>query len=315
MELVKEQIQFSSKIDLHRISALRIEPENKAEIKGILQIVHGMCEYKERYLPLMEYFSNKGYLCVIHDHRGHGKSVVTPEDLGYFYDGGYKGMIEDIHEMTRLTKEYVTTILPEKKLPYILMGHSMGSLAVRCFMKRYSMEIDKLIVMGCPSPQPGVIPGLCFLEVIKTIKGPRGRSKLADFVVMDSRYEKQFKEEGIKRAWLNSDVSEVERYNKDSYCNFSFTLNGYVNLVKLNMETYSLKGYENRNSNIPICFFSGQQDPCRISDQAFLQALNVMKNAGFTNVTSKLYPNMRHEILLEPDKAIVYEDLLQFIEG
>ena len=67
--------------------------------KGIVQIVHGMCEHKERYIPFMEYLSDAGYICIIHDHRGHGESVISEEDLGYMYKGGWQALVEDIHSV------------------------------------------------------------------------------------------------------------------------------------------------------------------------------------------------------------------------
>ena len=113
--------------------------------KGIVQIVHGMCEHKERYIPFMEYLSDAGYICIIHDHRGHGESVISEEDLGYMYKGGWQALVEDIHSV-RLEAE---KMFPS--LPYTLIGHSMGSMAVRSYTKRYDDTIDTLFVCGCPS--------------------------------------------------------------------------------------------------------------------------------------------------------------------
>jgi len=314
MEIKETKFTFNSKEDILKLSAIRVEPQNPEDVKGIVQLVHGMCEYKERYMDFMRYLAGKGYICVIHDHRGHGESVKSKEDLGYMYEGGYKALIEDIHLLTKMTKEYALQELSKVDLPYILLGHSMGSLAVRCYIKKYDNEIDKLVVVGCPSPQAGVLPGLAFINVLKAVKGAHAHSKLADFLVMDSRYEKKFKAEKLKHSWVNSDKEAVYRYNDDPYCNFTFTLDGYDNLVRLNMETYSAKGYEVNNKNLPIRFFSGKEDPCGISVEAIEKAISVIKNAGYVNVSKQLYDNMRHEILNEPEHEMVYSDILEFIE-
>ena len=130
------------------LSVLRIEPDLSRPIKGIVQLVHGMSEYKERYVDFMKYLAENGYITVIHDHRGHGESIKEKDDLGYLYEGGYEALIEDIHEITLETKEYVKEELGLSDRPYILLGHSMGSLAVRCYIKKYDDEIDKLCVLG-----------------------------------------------------------------------------------------------------------------------------------------------------------------------
>ena len=125
------QYSFPSKADGLEISCLAVVPElgRDEKYKGIIQIVHGMSEYKERYLPFMEYMAERKYVSVIHDHRGHGKSVRSKEDLGYMYGGGADAMLQDIHTVNCLIRDH----FPE--LPLILFGHSMGSLAVRAMRR------------------------------------------------------------------------------------------------------------------------------------------------------------------------------------
>lgn len=118
---------------------------DNAKVKGILQIVHGMAEHKERYIPFMEFMANNGYACVIHDHRGHGASILSSDDLGYFYDGGYEAMIADAIQIG----EWMQQQYPE--VPLYLFGHSMGSMVVRSYTKRYDKNLDGLIVCGSPS--------------------------------------------------------------------------------------------------------------------------------------------------------------------
>lgn len=334
MKTIENKYSFKSKADGLDISVLRIEPENVQQIKGIVQLVHGMCEHKERYIDFMKYLAERGYLCVIHDHRGHGESIKNFDDRGYMYEGGYKALIEDTHEVTLMTKGYVQELTQqlrsnnpenntennlannteEHAMPYILLGHSMGSMVVRCYAKQYDNEIDKLAVLGCPSKLPGMVPGLALINVFKAIFGGHARSKIIDYLVSGSNYEKRFANEKLSHAWLNSDKQEVQKYLDDPYCMFNFTLNGYYNLVKLTMETYSAKNYKMANRKLLIHFFSGADDPCAISWNDLNKAMDMMKNAGYTNVTGKMYENMRHEILLEPKKMEVYEDILSFIK-
>lgn len=141
------QYSFPSKADGLEISCLAVVPElgRDEKYKGIIQIVHGMSEYKERYLPFMEYMAERKYVSVIHDHRGHGKSVRSKEDLGYMYGGGADAMLQDIHTVNCLIRDH----FPE--LPLILFGHSMGSLAVRAYAAHHDGCMDMLIVCGSPS--------------------------------------------------------------------------------------------------------------------------------------------------------------------
>jgi alpha-beta hydrolase superfamily lysophospholipase len=298
--------------DKLELSVLRFEPESPDEIKGIVQLVHGMNEYKERYIPFMEYLTDHGYITVIHDHRGHGASVKTPDDLGYMYEGGYEAFIEDAHEITLETKAYAKELIKEE-LPYILLGHSMGSMVVRCYLRKYDADIDKLVVIGCPSKKLGMKPGLALIKMAVKMKGERTRSKFISDLVMGD-YEKKFKKEEVPHMWVNSDPEKVKKYNEDPLCNYTFTLNGYLNLVKLTMLTYTDGGYVMNNPNLPIRFFSGADDPCAVNEKAFKEAQELLRKQGYKDVAGKMYPNLRHEILNEDEKDKVYEDILNFIK-
>ena len=131
---VKKTVYLTSKQDGLKLHVLLMEPEE--EPKGIVQIVHGMAEHKERYEPFMEMLCKQGYISIIHDHRGHGKSIRAKEDLGYFYDESGKAIVEDVHQITQWAKDRYG------EMPYHLFGHSMGSLVVRCYLKKYDNELD-----------------------------------------------------------------------------------------------------------------------------------------------------------------------------
>ena len=303
-----------SKADGLELSVLRIEPENPEEIKGIVQLVHGMNEYKERYIPFMNYLAKNGYLTVIHDHRGHGASVKSPDDLGYMYEGGYVGLVRDTHNITKEIKAYAKELTGKDNLPFTLLGHSMGSMVVRCYIRKFDKDIDKLCVIGSPSKQAGMKAGVMLIRLIEKFKGERARLMLIAGLVMGS-YEKAFAKEEIPHAWVNSNPEEVKKYNADPLCNYCFTLNGFENLVKLTMLTYKDGDFIMENPDLPIRFFSGADDPCAINEKAFRSAIEFLKKQGYKDVDGKMYSGMRHEILNEPGKARVFNDILEFIEG
>ena len=294
------------------LSVLRTEPENISEIKGIVQLVHGMDEYKERYLPFIEYLTEHGFITVIHDHRGHGRSIKAPDDLGYFYEAGYKALIEDIHEITLEIKEYAAELTGRTDLPLILFGHSMGSMAVRCYIRKYDADISKLVISGCPSELPGARPGLFMIKLFKILNGERERNKFIAKLCMGS-YEKRFKNEGLPHSWINSDPDAVMKYNSDPLCSYIFTLNGFENLVRLTILTYTDRGYAMKNPSLPIRFYSGADDPCAINEEAFNKAIELLKKQGYSDVAGKMYEGMRHEILNEPEHQKVFDEILEFI--
>ena len=194
MNMLKRRIEASS--DGLMLAMLISEPVG--EPKGIVQIVHGMCEHKERYIPFMEYLAEKGYITVIHDHRGHGKSVKNPDDLGYMYGGGAEAMLQDIGTVNKEIHRH----FPD--LPVILFGHSMGSLAVRAFAAEHDDCIDMLIVCGSPSENKARPLGKAIACVEGRILGAHHKSKLLEAMSLGA-YAMKFRGEGNRNSWICSD--------------------------------------------------------------------------------------------------------------
>lgn len=295
---------FSTKDNL-QLDALACIPE---KIEGVIQIAHGMCEVKERYKLFMGYMANKGYLCVIHDHRGHGESVKSDEDLGYFYDGGYKALVEDIYTVMGVVKAKV-----KPDTPYVLIGHSMGALAARVFMKKYDNHINKLVLLGNPSKPFLTKLGICIAKVLGKLKGKKEHSKLLDWITVDSPYESKFRE-GIKFAWMTSDLEEVRRFNAHPKCGLPFTISGYEELAKLTQSAYTKEGWELKNPDIPILIASGREDPCHLGPDNFGKGVRHLKKVGYHNIKARLYGKKRHELLNEKGKTRVYKDIYEFIK-
>ena len=68
---MKYESSFKSEADGLEISVMALIPDKKP-YRAVVQLVHGMSEHKERYIPFMQYLAKLGYVVVIHDHRGHG---------------------------------------------------------------------------------------------------------------------------------------------------------------------------------------------------------------------------------------------------
>ena len=287
------------------LSLLWLEPET--EPKGILQISHGMSEYKERYLPFMEYLAKRGYICAIHDHRGHGKSVKYKSDLGYMYGGKEVALVEDLHQVTSWLKERYPG------LPLYLLGHSMGSLIARNYLKRYDFELEKLILTGPPCENGAADVGLFLSRIEKRFRGAHHKSKLLE-VMAFGPYALKFKEEKSRSSWVCSDKEVVKDYDASEYCGFTFSADAFESLMLLMKGTYSKKGWNLMKPELPILFLAGAEDPCAGGGRKFVKELQFMKAVGYRKVTGKMYPKMRHEILNETKKEMVYENIYQYLE-
>lgn len=299
-----ENFTVESSYDKLPLSCTVCRPDGEA--KAIFQIVHGMCEYKERYADFMEFLAQNGFVAAAHDHRGHGKSVRDNGELGWFNDKKAEAIVGDAVQVTKALKEKYPG------LPVVLFGHSMGSMVVRCYIQKHDGEIDKLVVCGSPSKNSLAGLGVAMAKAVSLFKGERYRSgTLAQLSTGNG--DKKFPGEG-KNAWLTRDQAVVSAYNADEKCNFTFTCNGFENLFRLMKKTYDGGRYEVNNPNLPIFFVSGSDDPVLVNEEKWLKAQAHLRSVGYKNVSGKLYHQMRHEILNERGKEEVYADLLSFAQ-
>lgn len=304
----KREFTLQSKYDNLALSCAEYTAEGvtQTNAKGVVQIVHGMCEYKERYEDFIDYLTQNGYIVFAHDHRGHGGSVTANENLGYFGDKKGEAIVDD----AALVTDEIRRLHPG--LSVTLFGHSMGSLVVRAYIQKYEEKIDKLIVCGSPSKNSLAGFGLMLNGVISAFRGKKYRSRLMANASTGGGDDK-FPGEG-KNAWLTRDKTVVEKYNADEKCNFVFSCNGFSNLLHLVKNAYKKKKYSAKHSDLPIFFMAGADDPVIGSEKKWLAAQQFLRDVGYKNVTGKLYPKMRHEILNELGKEEVYADALAFIE-
>jgi alpha-beta hydrolase superfamily lysophospholipase len=273
---------------------------------AIVQLLHGMCEYKERYLAFMERLVDAGYACIIHDHRGHGGSVLSSEDYGYMYDAHGQTLVEDSHQITIYAKR------KWPGLPLVLFGHSMGSLIARVYLKTYDYEPAAVILSGPPCDNSAAPFGLALVKSLSKVHGGRSRDARIDSLSVGV-YSKAFP--GKSRcAWICTDEKVVSAYEANPLCHYTFTLNGYECLMELLSATYSKKGWHLTNPALPILFAAGTEDPCAGSLEDFKHTVMHPWKMGYFHVQWKRYEGMRHEILNEPNADTVINDFLYFIK-
>ena len=214
--------------------------------------------------------------------------------------------MEDLHQVTCWIKEQ----FPGK--PVYMLGHSMGSLAARVYLKDYDRELEKLILTGPPSANPAVDLGLFLTVLQKKLRGGRFRSKTIQ-VLAFGPYAARFPGEGSESAWICSDKKVIEDYDQSEYCGFVFTADAFQGLFRLLKDTYSPKGWKMQNPRLSVLFLGGEEDPCIGGGRKFVKQLQFLKSVGYQHVPGKMYPGMRHEILNEVEKEKVYANILSYL--
>ena len=305
---MKQEFYYPSRDGKTQIHAIEWIPEG--EMKGVLQICHGMVEYINRYDEFAEFMAGHGYYVTGHDHLGHGKSIQTEEDLGYFNEiRGNQYVIGDIHKLRELTM---------KKHPgvtYYMLGHSMGSFLLREYLTMYGTGLAGAIIMGTGYQGALVLnAGQLVCKVIAVFKGWKYRSKFVDNLSFGS-YNKKFEPAETTKDWITSDKERKKKYVDDPLCSYMFTLGAYYQMFE-GMKVLTRKDSIARiPKELPILFVSGEDDPVGAFGKGVIKVYEKYKSAGIHNLSIHLYKGDRHEILNEVNRKDVYEDLRRWIES
>ena len=227
--------------------------------------------------------------------------------MGYFGDkDGYKDIIADAKSVMDIAKkEY-----PDK--PYIISGHSMGSLIMRCFINEYGCCFDGAVFIGTSGSNPLANVSIALTSVISKFKGTTYKSDFLKKVGFGA-YDKPF-EHRTDYDWGTRDSASVDDYQADEYCGYTFSTAGYKDLAKLVMECNTDEWANRINKDMPVLLISGSMDPVGNYEKGVKEVYERLKKTGHTNVDIKLYPEARHEILNEINKEEVYDYINNFIE-
>ncbi len=308
---MRETFAFLSADGQTQIHGVRWTPEG--EPRFVMQLVHGMVEFIDRYGSFAEFLASHGILVVGHDHLGHGDSVISKDKWGFMTADNPSGvLVEDMHAVRTLTQKRY----PD--LPYFILGHSMGSYLLRKYLALHGEGLAGAVIMGTGFVAPGMAGfGKSLCGALANLRGWEHRSGMIAGLAMGGGAYKQFDSTGKEpeRSWLTHDTAIVDKYYKEPRCNFRFTLSGYKGLFEAVAFSCDPKNVALIPKDLPLLLTSGDQDPVGDMGEGVRKVDALLRKAGVKDVTLKLWPGDRHEILNELDREAVYADILQWLEA
>lgn len=281
----------------------------EGEVRAAVIVVHGMEEHRRRYVPLADALTADGCAVMTYDLPGHGESVAEGEPLGWF---GKKNGWQTLVNSAVQAALYMKKKFPDVPLWYF--GHSMGTMIGRCFLQENDTLIDGCILSGAPCYNSAAPAAKAIVSAVKAVKGGKGHSKMLDNL-MTGTFNKDIRNPRTPCDWIAYNTDDVDAYVADPLCGVPFTVQGYGDLVDGMLQMNDVDAYLCSVPDLPIWFLSGEDDPCRGGDKGFEASMDVLKKAGYTNVHSRLYPHMRHEILNEKDGDAVRRDICAIIRN
>ena len=287
-------------VDGYELCVHVFEVENS---KAVIEIAHGMEEHQERYEGFVEYLNKAGFTVVTADMRGHGKNAKL---LGYFES---KNAADLLVEDQLVIAKYIKDNYLDQKI--YLFAHSMGTIIARNTLLKNSKTFDKVCLCGYPNYQAAAGIGRMLAKLIMAIKGEKYKSPLLESMAVGA-FNKAIKNPKTPVDWISVNEDNVKAYIEDPLSGVAFSTSAYVALFTLVINMHKPQNYVDVNSTCPLLCISGKDDPCTGGEKGTEDSINVLKQAGFENIKKISYDNMRHEILNEADRELVYKDVVDF---
>ena len=276
--------------------------------RAVVQIVHGMAEHSARYARLAEALTQHGYAAYADDHRGHGKTVASPEQLGHFGD----------EDSWQLAVEDQLTLAEEIKsrhpgVPVVALGHSMGSFLVRSALLKRPSEWTALVLSGTGHSLPAVQRLNRLTPRLERARlGKRGKSWLIRKFSFDA-FNAKFDKPRTNADWLSRDAAEVDKYVADPLCGFECSVQLWYDMFGGLAQIFSDAALRKLPRDLPIYVMSGARDPVG-GDLSEIRKLHTgLQKAGLRNVTVRAYPEARHELFNELNRDEVTRELIAWL--
>ena len=290
-----------------RIHGCRWEPQGSP--KGVIQIVHGIAEHIERFEPLAIYLSSLDYVVVAEDHMGHGRSISEECPRGYF-KGGWFAAVED----TKTLMKYTMTKYPG--VPYVILGISMGSFMVRTLLAKYPASgISGAVICGTAWQDKTLLnTARMACNLICRTAGEEKPSPMLQ-KLMFGTYNKGIVKPQSPNSWLCRDEDVVMAYDEDPLCGFAAAAGLYRDMMEGISYIQDPDHIGAMEKTLPVLFIAGDRDPVGNYGKGVEACAEAFCSAGMEQVTVKLYPEDRHDVLNELDKLTVWTDLTDWIES
>lgn len=307
--MIKKEFYFDSRDGKNKIHAVRWMPDSQDAAACVVQVVHGMAEYAERYEEFARFMTDRGIIVTGEDHLGHGKSVGEKGVYGYFCEQDPATvLVRDVHRLKKMTQE----LYPD--LPYVILGHSMGSFIVRNYMCRYGTGIAAAVILGTGMQPMAVLRiSRAAAQIQKAFLGSDHVSRLIDKAAFGG-YNRRVKNVRTPSDWLTRDSERVDRYIADPMCGFVFTVNGFGALFELIARLYKKENLARIPGKLPVYMASGTGDPVGGYGKGVRKAYDSLRSAGLENIELKLYEGGRHELINETNRSQVMQDIYEWLK-
>jgi alpha-beta hydrolase superfamily lysophospholipase len=288
MSASREPLRVDFPSDGLTVAAYRWDPDGAPA--AIVQVTHGMGEHALRYAGLAQALNARGMVVYAQDHRGHGATAKSENELGQIGEQGWTELVGDISRLrARAVQEHPA-------VPLVLLGHSMGSFAVQQYLLDHSQDVSA-----------AVLTGTAVLDLLEPALNLDEPLDLAMFNV-------PFQPARTDYDWLSRDQAQVDKYVSDPRCGFGLDPAAAKAMFAAARQMADRSRVAGMRPDLPVYIAAGEMDPVNGQLTLVTALVDRYTSAGLTDVTLKIYPQARHEIFNETNRDEVIADLITWLD-
>jgi alpha-beta hydrolase superfamily lysophospholipase len=273
----------------------------------VVQVAHGAAEHAARYKRFGEFLNQAGYLVYADDHRGHWRTAGSLDKAGIAGDDGWNGMVDDL----KLINDHIRKENPG--LPLFLFGHSMGSFMAQQYIQQWGKSLTGVVLSGTTGSLGENLPET--IAAVEAETAANGRdAPSAVFGAMFGGFAAPFPPVRTGFEWLSRDEAEVQKYVDDPWCGFPFS-NGLVgDMLRGGLQIWTPASEQRIPVNLPVLMISGAMDPVGGFGAGVELLASRYRALGVKDLTVRLYPEARHELLNETNREAVQQETLAWLD-
>ena len=277
------------------------------EPKANVIIVTGMAEHALRYDEFAEFLNKHDYNVYCIDHYGQGLTAGEEDKLGLVPMSFFSESVKDI--------DGLVVRLRASLRPTYIFAHSMGSFMLQDYIQRFTEHVNKVVICGTDGPNDKFLFSFGYFAArLLCPKRQYSQKGVTMDKLMFGGYNKKFKPARTQFDWLSVNEENVDKYIADPYCGFVCSKGFYREFLKGNNRLFKAKFLKKIRKDMSVLLVAGKDDPVGAYGKGPAALAKKYKKLGLEDVQLKLYENMRHEILNEKDREIVYNDILAFLD-
>lgn len=290
-----------------RIHVYRWLPDSECNVKGVVQIAHGMSETAARYAEFAQQLTSHGYAVYANDHRGHGKTVENSNLLGNAGTDAFRWMASDMMNLGEVAAK------ENPDVPLFLMGHSMGSFLVQHLMYAGHERYHAFILSGTNGKRGLLRIGEKLALLQCGVQGASHPSMLLNALVFGG-FNRSFRPATTPFDWLSRDSEEVKRFIDDPLCGAVCSAGFFRDFFKLLLDIHLPSNMKRIPKDKSVYLFSGEQDPVGLHGKGVLNLVSQYRELQLEDVEYRLYPGGRHEMLHETNRTEVAQHVVEWLE-